>query len=40
MALAERAKHWQARSMLTGKPPTWWQRVIIRLLLGKEWASG
>jgi hypothetical protein len=39
MTLTEQAKRWQARSMLTGKVPPWWQRAVIRLLLGKREAT-
>jgi hypothetical protein len=39
MGLTEPANHWQARSMLTGKVPAWWKRVVIRLVLGSKWAT-
>jgi hypothetical protein len=37
MTLKERAGLWHASAKLAGTRPEWWQRVIIRVLLGNRY---
>jgi hypothetical protein len=39
MTLKQRAEFWNAQAMLAGGRPVWWQRAIIKILLGIRYDS-
>ena len=36
MILIDRVKQWDARALMTGQRPSWWQRVLIRIFVGTK----